>query len=257
MPNSDFSAHRIPTLSIVTVAAFETDRLVRTLESVKGIKGSTEHILVIPEFDKVSTRLVLEYSKNVSFPVLIANDHGTGIYHAMNIGIQVSGGRYCLFLNAGDEVFDQEQFESNILSLSKNKPKWAILGCYLPWNHSYKTTPGMARRFLRQEENSYVSHQSVVVDRGVLNRLNGFDTKFKIAADTLITMRLANMSIPLCLEGIAIKVERGNTVTDSNRLSRFETFRAVTKLKLNRDKFIAMLNILKKEFKFLIRKLVK
>lgn len=257
MQNSDFSDHQIPTLSIVTVAAFETDRLVRTLESVRGIKASIEHILVVPDLDKASARLILDYSKKVSFSVVVANDQGMGIYQAMNIGIQASGGRYCLFLNAGDEIYDQKQFESNILSILKNEPKWAILGCSLPWNHSYKTTPGMARRFLRQEENSYVSHQSVVVERGVLNRLNGFDTTFKIAADTLITMRLTNMSIPLCLEGIAIKVERGNTVTRSNRLSRFETFRVVTKQKRNQDQLIAILNILKKEFKFLIKKMIR
>jgi len=257
MQNLDSSSNQLPFLSIVTVVAFETDRLARTLKSVEGLSGNIEHIFIVPKVDDVSTKLILDYSNNVSFPVITSNDSGIGIYPAMNIGIQASSGRYCYFLNAGDEIYDQTQFESNLVSVFLAEPEWAILGCCLPWNNSYYTYPDMAKRYLKQEKNAYVSHQSIVVKRELIDNLNGFDISLKVAADTLMTMQLTNISTPLTLDGIAIKVERGNTVTASNRLSRFETMRAVIKLQHNKSKFIAILNILKKELGFLFKKITR
>lgn len=254
MRNLDSKSVENPTLSLITVSAFESHRLIRTLKSVQGLEANIEHIFVIPFNDESSRKTILDYSKKTSFNVAIRNDEKHGIYPAMNIGINFSNGRYCLFLNAGDEIFSQKQFKENILAIEQSLPTWAIFGCSLPWNNSYVTYPNMEKAFLRQVSGAYVSHQSVAVSTSKLVSKRGFDTSFRIAADTLMTMELANESAPLLLEGIAIKVEQGNTVTASNRLSRFETLRAIVKLENNYDKLIALINTAQKEFKFMVNK---
>ena len=257
MQNLDFNGIGKPTLSLITVSAFESSRLIRTLTSTQGVKANIEHVFVIPYEDDSSRNIISAYSSKAAYRVAILNDEGKGIYPAMNIGINSSSGSYCLFLNAGDEIFDQEQLKENILTISRARPSWAILGCSLPWNNTYATYLNMQKDFLRQSKDAYISHQSVVVDTSIIKERNGFDTSFRIAADTLMTMELANEWEPLLLEGIAIKVEKGNTVTASNRLSRFETLRAITKLENNRDKLIALANTSIKEFTFVVRKAIK
>lgn len=254
MQNTDSNLLTFPALSVVTVSAFETERLERTLASLLDLGCNFEHIVVIPKSDLVSHELVRIYQERVSYPILVSNDSGDGIYPAMNIGLESSKGMYVLFLNAGDEILDSRQFDANIQQISKFRPSWAILGSSLPWNSSYSTYPGMAEKFARQENGAYVSHQTILADRNLLRILRGFDTSFKIAADTLLTMKMTAISTPLLLEGIAIKVESGNMVTKSNRLSRFETFRAILKLKNNMIKVISLRNFLWKEMHFVRNK---
>jgi hypothetical protein len=173
----------------------------------------------------------------------------------MNQGLAEASGKYLLFLNAGDKIKDSVQFESNIKELSKMQRRWGILGSSLPWNTCYSTYSGMDLKFLRQENDSYVSHQTVIVERDLLLDLKGFNPHLKIAADTLITMKLANLEAPYLFAGIAVEIESGKTVTASNRRSRLETLIAVLLLPNNRNKFAAVKNILSKEFNFLVNRM--
>jgi len=238
----------------VTVSAFETHRLERTLASLLELECNFEHVVVIPKSDSVSHEVLRNYREKVSYPVVVSNDNGDGIYPAMNVGLASSSGLYVLFLNAGDEVLDSKRFDENIVKIIEFQPSWAILGSALPWNSSYSTHVGMAERFLKQENGAYVSHQTIIAKRDFLRHLGSFDTSFKVAADTFLTMKMTIISTPMLLEGIAIKVESGNTVTKSNRLSRYETLRAILKLSSNLSKLIALRNFLSKEAHFLSNK---
>jgi len=240
----------------VTVSAFETHRLERTFASVLGLTCNFEHIVVIPKSDLVSQETLNNYQNKATYPVVISNDSGNGIYPAMNVGLSSSRGAYVIFLNAGDEIFDTNQFDKNIQRIINLSPRWAILGSHLPWNSCYSTHLGMAEQFLKQEHGAYVSHQTVLAKRDFLENLGGFDTSFKIAADTFLTMKMTAISTPMLMEGIAIKVESGNTVTKSNRLSRYETLRAILKTTSNLNKYIALRNFLLREAHFLKRKFI-
>jgi len=255
MQNLESEKDSAPILSIVTVTAFEDKRLQKTLRSFENLDLKIEHVLVFPERDTVAIKIIEDYKKESKHKVISVNDSGRGIYSAMNLGIKVSNGIYLLFLNAGDEISNQNQLSRNIQELISKPTVWAILGCTLPWNEEYSSYNGMDRDFLLQRKNSYVSHQSVVVSKKYMQDVQGFDTRFKIAADTYMTMQLSNFSQPLLLKGIAIRVEEGNTVTSSNRMSRFETFIAILKQKNSPRKLIAISNFMLKEFEFLSSKI--
>lgn len=247
---------KAPVLSIVTVTAFEVERLRRTLDSTKFLGKHVEHIIVIPENDLVGKQIIEEYSKSRIEPASIVFDENAGIYPAMNLGLMNANRTYVHFLNSGDEILNAKIFEANLELIEQLKPEWSILGCALPWNEQYLTYPGMEIDFLLQKPKAYVSHQSVLAKRDLLNALGGFDPRFSIAADTLMTMRLANVCGPLLLDGISVKVEKGATVTKSNRLSRFQTIRAVFLTTRGLNLIVAFSNILKKELHFLSRRIL-
>lgn len=255
MQNLESEKDPIPVLTIVTVTAFEDERLQKTLRSFENLDLRIEHVLVFPERDAIAIKIIEDYKKESQHKVISVNDSGRGIYSAMNLGIKACNGIYLLFLNAGDEIYNQDQLSRNVEELASKPTVWAILGCKLPWNEEYSSYRGMDRDFLLQRKNSYVSHQCVVVSKKYMQDVKGFDTRFRIAADTDMTMRLSNFSQPLLLEGIAIRVEEGNTVTSSNRMSRFETFIAILKQKNSSKKLIAISNFMLKEFEFLTSKI--
>ena len=254
MQNLDFSPPNNPILTVITVAAYETSRLEKTCLSLVDANCRIEHLFVFPEMDDKTNIYLQNYGKLTSFGVTLVRDQGKGIYSAMNIGLKAASGRFVLFLNAGDQIADISQFTENVEDVASSAAVWGILGCSLPWNEKYITYLGMEQDFLRQKIGGYVSHQSVVVDRSFLISLGGFNTAFKIAADSSLTMQLANITPPKLFPGIAIKVESGRTVTASNRRSRFETLIAIMIQRNTVDKLIALLNFSRKEWGFLSNK---
>ena len=244
-----------PILSIVTITAFEVERLTRTLNSTRGLYRNVEHVFVIPADDYIGKQIVYEYAKSREQSTAIFFDKKTGIYPAMNLGLRNAKGSYVHFLNSGDEITNMTVFEENLELIEQLKPQWSILGCALPWNEQYSTFPDMETDFLLQKPKSYVSHQSIVASRDLLNSLGGFDSRLSIAADTLMTMRLTRVCKPLLLNGIAIKVEKGTTVTRSNRLSRLQSIKAVFLTNRGLNLIVAFSNILKKELHFLAKRI--
>ena len=63
-------------------------------------------------------KMILQSSR---FRIYELNDNG--IYMAMNFGLAKSKGKYCLFLNAGDELVSENTVDSMIKEIKANKSK--------------------------------------------------------------------------------------------------------------------------------------
>jgi hypothetical protein len=244
-----------PILTVITVTAFDPDRLKRTLKSLSGSPAQIEHLFVLPENDQESLNLVRDYASINQFSVKWIHDHKEGIYPAMNFGAESALGDYLLYINSGDEILNLEQFALNLNSLAEVRPVWAILGVHLPWNSEYRAYSGMERNFRWQRKNGYVSHQSVIVRRDVFLSLGKFSTAFPIAADTLCIFKFTNMSSPCLLDGISVKVEEGNNVTNHNRESRLEVLKIINLTGTVLDKTVSNYNFFMRELTFVLRKL--
>jgi len=242
-----------PTLTLVTVSAFDLSRLSRTIVSCKGMVADLEHLFVIPSNDLESLEAIDLYSKAANFDVRVVHDNKEGIYAAMNLGALSAQGIYCLFLNAGDEVFSSLTLKKNIEALKVPNPIWGVTGVSLPWNANYHAYQSMDRDFRKQKSSGYISHQSVFVRLDVFRRLNGLDVKFPIAADTRQIFQLSSLCPPQILEGIAFKVEEGFTVTPTNRESRLEVLRLINMEGGIKIKLISNFYFLKREAGFINR----
>lgn len=93
-------------LSIITVCYNNLQGLIKTVESVKAQTFTGFEFIVI---DGDSSDGSAEYLKENSdlFSYWVSEKDG-GIYNAMNKGIEVAKGEYCLFLNSGDYLANDD-----------------------------------------------------------------------------------------------------------------------------------------------------
>lgn len=106
----------MPLLSIITVNLNNRAGLVKTLESVKIQHFKDFEYLIIDGGSTDGSLDIIKENKNlIDFWI---SEKDQGIYDAMNKGIKKAGGKYLLFLNSGDYLFDVnsldiDSFESN------------------------------------------------------------------------------------------------------------------------------------------------
>lgn len=100
-------------VSVVTINYNNVAGLKRTLESV-NIQTCNDYELVIVDggSNDGSKAVIEEYAANHS-SVTWVSEPDKGIYNAMNKGVRMSSGEYCIFMNSGDRFYD-----SNVLEMS-------------------------------------------------------------------------------------------------------------------------------------------
>jgi glycosyltransferase involved in cell wall biosynthesis len=118
----------MPLLSIITITYNAEQFLERTLQSV--LKQSDQHFeyLIIDGKSKDSTLSIAEKYKD-RIDVLIS-EPDNGLYDAMNKGQAKASGKYIWFMNAGDEIAD-ENTVSKLLHLLKDDPDVVYSDTYM------------------------------------------------------------------------------------------------------------------------------
>jgi glycosyltransferase involved in cell wall biosynthesis len=102
-------------ISIITINLNNKNGLYRTIESVLGQSFSPKEFLIIDgESTDGSVEILKQNSASVYFWV---SEPDSGIYNAMNKGIQKATGEYCLFLNSGDRLISADVLEKVSTSL--------------------------------------------------------------------------------------------------------------------------------------------
>ncbi len=92
-------------LSIITINYNNVRGLEDTMRSILGQDSSTFEYIVIDGGSTDGSKEVIEkYKQGVSYWV---SEKDRGIYHAMNKGVAVARGEYCLFINSGDFLYDE------------------------------------------------------------------------------------------------------------------------------------------------------
>jgi glycosyltransferase involved in cell wall biosynthesis len=112
----------MPLITIVTITYNAENFLDRTLKSFQNaLKAlgdpSMIEYLIIDGNSKDSTLQIADRYRH--FVTKILSEPDRGLYDAMNKGISLATGRYLWFLNAGDEVYDQNTL-SNLVSRLKS-----------------------------------------------------------------------------------------------------------------------------------------
>ncbi|TDS13787.1 glycosyltransferase family 2 protein [Sphingobacterium paludis] len=91
-------------ITIITVTLNNRDYLEQTIRSVIDQSYSDKEYIVIDGGSLDGSKGLIEsYAAHIDYWV---SERDNGIYHAMNKGIAVATGDYCLFLNAGDVFVD-------------------------------------------------------------------------------------------------------------------------------------------------------
>lgn len=96
----------MPVLSIITINFNNKAGLIRTLQSVRSQTfRDFEYIVIDGNSTDGSQQAMQDYADIIQHQV---SEPDNGIYHAMNKGIRVARGEYCLFLNSGDWLVESD-----------------------------------------------------------------------------------------------------------------------------------------------------
>lgn len=244
--------HRLTLLTIVTVAAYDTNRLSRTVDSVINFSGDIEHLIVIPKqdnpsFDYLQTKIGI--SRN---SLRVFQDNAVGIYPAMNIGILEAKGEYICFWNAGDLLYNEQELAIFLGYLRRLSPLWSISSAMFDWDVTQIPNQRNLDAFLNQERESFISHQTIFARRDTLISLNKFDIRLSVAADLDMTYRLATLSNPAFIDRKTVRVELPKYSVQFNRKARWETLVVILRSR-KQDKVIAIRNFFYREISNLSR----
>lgn len=96
----------MPKLSIITINLNNSKGLQKTIESVVNQTITDfEYLVIDGGSTDGSVEVIKKYADKIAYWV---SEPDKGIYNAMNKGIKVATGEYCLFLNSGDTLYNSD-----------------------------------------------------------------------------------------------------------------------------------------------------
>lgn len=195
-------------LSIVTICYNNADGLRATIDSVAAqtMLDGVEHIIVDGGSTDGSVDVIKEYvqrmdeeglrnkEKGKRIEVKWVSERDRGIYNAMNKGIRMAEGDYCLFLNSGD-VLARPDVLSCVLPILSHKPS-TINDKHVAYDIYYGDVvkvKGNKKRVLRYKDqltaDDFVSpypaihHQAAFIRRDLFESIGLYREDMYIAAD--------------------------------------------------------------------------
>lgn len=241
-------------LSIITVAAYDLERLKTTLNSYIGAPSNVEFILVYPANDIKTETHLKKFMLENNLRITIVYDLGIGIYTAMNLGSRVSMGTYLMFLNAGDSCQSTEELLNFTTYLEAMEPIWGFTQAKFSWRDPQELTSQNVKNFVLQR-GGYVSHQTNFVRKSDFIHLDGFDENYKVAADYKLIAQLWQLSESSFCNHVLVNVEIPNFSARNNRLGRLENLKIL--FEVIPFKFVAstLCFILLREFSYLLNRI--
>lgn len=171
-------------LSVITINLNNSAGLKKTIESVVSQTFSSfEFIIIDGGSTDSSGRVIEEYSKHFTYWI---SEPDQGIYHAMNKGIKVAKGNYCLFLNSGDWLVN-----NTVLAdvFSENPTADIIAGDVYYYDNQRNSiqwhveSPDiLSAKILFQGS---LPHQSTFIRRALFETIGYYNESLRIASDWL------------------------------------------------------------------------
>jgi hypothetical protein len=243
-------------LSVVTVAAYDLDRLKTTLNSYIGAPSTVEFILVYPANDIKTESYVSKFMSNNNLRITIVRDKGIGVYAAMNLGSKVSIGTYLMFWNAGDYCLSIDELVNFTTYLETNKPIWGFTQARFSWRDPQQMTLQNVKRFVLQR-GGYVSHQTCFVRRSDFTYLKLFDENYKVAADYKLIAQLWQLSESSFCNLVVVNIEFPNFSARNNRVGRLENLKILFQVIPFKFVIRSLYFILLREFSYLLNRISK
>lgn len=214
--------HNLPTLTIITVSAYDLIRLKRTLQSISEISDlDVEHVTVLPKKDFDSIKHWSEACGHLANFRLI-HDKGAGIYKAMNLGAYSANGKYLVFWNSGEIITRREEIVDLLTFLGRSKSPQVITQGEIEWKPRHEQSLDSYKDFIRGEVRSFISHQTYFIERNQFILIKGFSERYKVASDTELILKMSLQDIDVC-EGIRpVFVENSQFASKNHRRARFE-----------------------------------
>ena len=180
------------TLSIITVNKNCLSGLRRTIDSVLEQTCKDYEFIVI---DGASTDGSAELKERYPQIDQFLSEPDSGIYNAMNKGIGLAHGKYCLFLNSGDALANENVLSEALKTLSSQPEPIDILSfrLMLPGNDSY--FPRETVDFLHFLPGC-IPHQATLIRRELFHLIGNYREDYRLISDFIFFFKA------LCLKKV-------------------------------------------------------
>ena len=222
-------------LSIITVCLNDRFGFDRTAKSIALQSDQDFEWIVIDGKSTDGTADLFEgYSDRIDHLISEPDD---GIYDAMNKGIITASGKYCLFINAGDTLYDSKVIQHLQPSLVGD----LVVGrmeVFSPDDASKNGIRDFKNRKIGKRYLFYrtLPHQATCIKKALFEEYGLYDTSFVIAADHDFFARVFNKGskisfAPLCisrymLDGLSAQLKRSKLFDDERNRIRKSHFSA-------------------------------
>ncbi len=225
-------------LSIITVNLNNATGLRRTIKSVinqtcKEFEyiiidgGSTDSSLdIIRSFTVIPQGIhssIYRKETNHSPISYWVSERDSGIYEAMNKGIEMAKGEYCQFLNSGDWLTTPNVIEEILKSIPDCSIYYGNMLKVFPNGKIYRDNAGKGILSMVSFYQGSLNHSSDFIKRNLFDKYGMYDEKLKIAADWkwyLIAIGLNNEPIKYTDIDVTCFNMRGISSTNKQLLNK-------------------------------------
>ena len=189
--------------SIITVVKDDPEGFAVSLNSLEEQTHRNFEVVVVDSSNDPSAinQMLEDSGLNGDIPMHYQWCTPSGIYPAMNLGLDNATGEFAYFLNAGDRLHAPDILVKVAQKLGNDKSVW-LFGPVEITNHVSKKTTTTPRWNYQEEKKNFFArglfppHQGTIVSTQLLRDLGGFDPKYSISADYALFLRLSQMADP-------------------------------------------------------------
>lgn len=173
-------------ISIVTVCFNEEASIEETFKSILNQTYKNWEMVVIDGKSTDNTVNIIEkYKKHIAYFV---SEPDSGVYNAMNKGIERATGDFIIFLNANDTFYSRKVLEEVAAVLKKDSEIKFLYGDVDCINED--GSPDRVRHYQNVEKNpraffatNCICHQSIFYHRSLFEEIGKYEEDWKIIAD--------------------------------------------------------------------------
>lgn len=162
--------------SIITVCLNAGNDLLETVESTLKQSYDEFEIIVKDGFSKDESICKLPQDKRIH----LVQKKDTGIYDAMNQGIEAAQGDYMIFMNAGDKFYDSEVLKRIADGIEETPGDLYYGRCYNQILDVVDPAPKKLTKYFCYR--SMICHQATIYKTSMLKK-RGYDISYTVSAD--------------------------------------------------------------------------
>lgn len=250
----------LPKISVITVVWNNREFVREAIESVlRQTYENIEYIVVDGASTDGTVEIIKEYEASLS---AFVSEKDKGLYYAMNRGVELATGDIVGFLNS-DDVYASEDVIARVAKAFRKENCDASYG-----DLEYVDRNNIDKTIRYWESGAYIAgafrkgwmppHPTFFVKREIFNRISGFNTDFRIAADYEFMLRVVvreNVE-PEYIHEVLVKMRTGgqsNTGISNLIRKSCEDYRAWKVNDLSVSPFLVLRKPLSKVKQFFVR----
>lgn len=171
-------------ISIITVCKNSAHYIEETIKSVLDqTYDAIEYIVIDGQSTDGTLSIIKKYSYGISY---WTTEEDEGMYEAINKGLKYSTGDYILVLNSDDFLVDKNTIQKVVEEIAKERRAYYYGDIIKKKNDRIKKVKLFSVSFyqlLLSTHCTFVPHPCFFISRELNNRLQGYNTAFKYAAD--------------------------------------------------------------------------